>query len=249
MQSFPQELVQELPLINLTDWNRWSTDVPEGALKFICDIRQSQAAGTRNPLMQIDSIVIQGYAEMAHVMQSVDETIGMIVDFYLGGKKGTCSKPREGEETEFRQALGAYFDSLRHDYESQVASPPFDKLIVRQPARLSWANAFNAERRFCPAPVGMSYDLNDAFLLIENAVEDAGASVSDATNEAQAALGPIIERAVREHGLCAEECAQGWREGHGATAKTWIAKWSSKELNPDYTELVSKTLVAKPKEQ
>lgn len=258
MQSLPQELVRELPLINLTDWNRWTTDVPAGALRFSCDIRQSQAAGTRNPLTQVDGIVIQGYAAMRHVMQAINESVGMLVDFYLGGKERVCSEPQEGEEvTEFRKSLDAYFESLRADYETQASasegnafagSIPFDRIVVKQPARLSWVGAFDDEGRFCPQAVGMSYDLNDAFMMMENAVEDEGASVSDATNEAKSALGDIIKRAIEDYGLCAEECAQGWREGVGRSAEGRIVKWSSEELNPDYTEMISKTLVAKPRD-
>lgn len=250
-----EEILRELPLMNLTHWQDWNTDLPADALRFTCDIRQSQVPGTPNPLTRVDEVVVQGQASMHHVRQSFDEVIGLIVDFYLGGEKTTSTEPEEGECIRCRQATARYFVALerayieyksgtgddagprRHRFAGLSGEPrlraSFWQIPVRQPARLSWVCAFDSDGRFSPKAYGMSYDVNDFFYLVEQAMAEEGVPLGDEVEEARGRLEGVIACAVREHGLRAENAACGWREGAGRSARAIIARWSSMALRPD----------------
>lgn len=252
-----REIARELPLINLTDWGMPSTDVPPGALGFSCDIQQEQAADSPNPLMEVTRVKVQGFARMRHVRQSIDESVGLIIDFYLGGEHGTCTEPREGECVRCREAIDSYFSALEASYDETKPAPeedkvidgiiwakgkqpvPFGEIFVRQPARLSWRDAFTKDGRFAPKAYGMSYGLDDAFLLVENAVREAGGEVLPAVDEARERLEAVVTEAVTEHGLTYEVAGTSWRDcdNHNdldtdlrRRTEGCIARWSSEML-------------------
>lgn len=248
-----REIAKELPLINITNWNSWSTDVPENALTFSCDIQQEQATDSDNPLMEVTKVRIQGFARMRHVRQGIDETVGLLVDYYLNGEESTCTERREGECVRCREALDGYFSALEASYDQTVPVPdeeepknildrirasrhptgprPFDEIFVRQPVRLSWRDAFTEDGRFAPKAYGMSYDLNDAMLLVENAVREAGGEVvPSVVDEARGRLEEVITEAVTEHGITYENVGTSWRDCGGSHSDGRIFRWSSDML-------------------
>lgn len=234
--AIPKEIVAELPLINLTYWNSWSTGLPKDALLFACDIRQSQATDSKNPLMSVAEVRVQGFAYTIYLRQEISECIGMTADLYLGDMEMTRSEPEPGECTECRDAIANYFDALERSYLESVGqddcSPrPFVDIPVRQPAILSWRDAFDDDGRFAPKAYGMSYDLNDAFMFAEDAVREYGGEIDESVEEAKDELARVLAKAVNEKGMRAEDVARGWREGSGPTASAVIQRWSSDMLD------------------
>lgn len=244
----PEEIVRELPLMNLTHWSDWTTDLPVDALRFVCDVRQSQAPDTGDPLTRVDEIIVQGQTTMRYIRKAFDETIGLIVDFYIGGEQMTCTEPQPGECIRCRQATEGYFSMLEKAYVSahvtdasatgegrprHLTTPrqAFWRISVLQPARLSWICAFTSDGHFMPKAFGMSYDINDFFYLVERAMRESGTPLGADVAKAREHLEGVIASSVHDFGLRAENAACGWREGCGPSAKGIIERWSSASLS------------------
>lgn len=228
-----EEVIRELPLLNLGQWAR----VPK-PLAFSCDIQSEQDADSPNPLMSVSKVVVQGVVPMHAVKAYLMERIGLVIDFYLNGASGSVSsEPAEGEVTSCRDAINAYFDALERCHarggDPQIAKVAFGDIPVRQPATLSWKSAFTADGRFCPHAVAMSYNLNDAFLLVESAVRETVADVDDDVAAERRFLEDVVSDTVTVLGLTAENLSVAF-DGTGS-APRWdsgmlAGKWRGDDI-------------------